>query len=190
MAIDPALVGFEVSKTLQDTLLNYVMSNRRLQENARQFNRQIAQRDKEFERVQGRFDRTEARQLAESKRQKDITQGIAQQQLKMAQEEGEIAKIQNRLDDSWLRQVMPWLAYSEPKTGEAFRATDTREAAKRMRKSLGFEPPMIDPSLIGKLKTPQELSLMSSLMPYTQGTGQFALQYVLNQAMNQPYGGQ
>ena len=41
MAMDRYTSGFDIADTLEDTLLNWVMSNRRLQENARQFNRNI-----------------------------------------------------------------------------------------------------------------------------------------------------
>ena len=47
MAVDPALVGFDVLNTARDTLLNYVMQNRRLQQQDRQFKTQMdLQRDK------------------------------------------------------------------------------------------------------------------------------------------------
>ena len=56
MAVDPALVGFDAVNTLQDTLLNYVMANRRLQQNDRQFRTQMQlQRDKLAEDTR-RFD--------------------------------------------------------------------------------------------------------------------------------------
>ena len=56
MAVDPALVGFDAVNTLQDTLLNYVMANRRLQQNDRQFKTQMQlQRDKLAEDTR-RFD--------------------------------------------------------------------------------------------------------------------------------------
>ena len=56
MAVDPALVGFDVLNTARDTLLNYVMQNRRLQQNDRQFKTQMQlQRDKLAEDTR-RFD--------------------------------------------------------------------------------------------------------------------------------------
>ena len=41
MAVDPAMVGFQVVDNLQNTLLNYVMQNRRMQQQDRQFNTQM-----------------------------------------------------------------------------------------------------------------------------------------------------
>ena len=47
MAVDPALVAFDVLNTSRDTLLNYVMQNRRMQQQDRQFNTQMQlQRDR------------------------------------------------------------------------------------------------------------------------------------------------
>ena len=40
MAVQPALVGFDVVDQLQDTLLGYVMANRKMQQDDRQFNTQ------------------------------------------------------------------------------------------------------------------------------------------------------
>ena len=41
MAVDPAMVGFQVVDNLQNTLLNYVMQNRRMQQQDRQSNTQM-----------------------------------------------------------------------------------------------------------------------------------------------------
>ena len=49
MAMDRYTSGFDIADTLEDTLLNWVMSNRRLQENARQFNRNLEERKRQYD---------------------------------------------------------------------------------------------------------------------------------------------
>jgi len=58
MAVDPALVGFDVVNTLQDTLLNYVMANRRMQQQDRQFNTQMQLQRDQMKDSRDRFNRT------------------------------------------------------------------------------------------------------------------------------------
>jgi hypothetical protein len=61
MAVDPAMVGFQVIGNLENTLLNYVMQNRRMQQQDRQFNTQMQmQRDRLDQEIK-RADRSEAR---------------------------------------------------------------------------------------------------------------------------------
>lgn len=55
MAVDPALVGFDAVNTLQDTLLNYVMANRRMEQQNRQFNTQMRLQRDQFEEGQRRY---------------------------------------------------------------------------------------------------------------------------------------
>lgn len=64
MAVDPALVGFDVANTLQDTLLNYVMSNRRLQQQDRQFNTQMQLERDRFDENRRRYDTAETERLS------------------------------------------------------------------------------------------------------------------------------
>lgn len=49
MAVDPAMVGFNVVDNLQNTLLSYVMQNRKMQQQDRQFYAELGQRKEEFE---------------------------------------------------------------------------------------------------------------------------------------------
>ncbi len=62
MAMDRYTSGFDIADTLEDTLLNWVMSNRKLQENARQFNRDLEERKRQYDATFG-----------EGKRRYDIT---------------------------------------------------------------------------------------------------------------------
>ena len=76
MAIDPALVGFDVVDTLQDTLLNYVMANRRMELQNRQFNAQMQLQKDQLKDSRERFDintgfRTKAEQDAMTARKAD-----------------------------------------------------------------------------------------------------------------------
>ena len=64
MAIDPAMVGFNVVDNLQNTLLSYVMQNRQLDQRERQFNAELNQREQEF-----------ARTFGEGKRRYDLGRG-------------------------------------------------------------------------------------------------------------------
>ena len=48
MAVDPAMVGFNVVDNLQNTLLSYVMQNRKMQQQDRQFYAELGQRKEEF----------------------------------------------------------------------------------------------------------------------------------------------
>ena len=76
MAVDPALVGFDVVDTLQDTLLNYVMANRRMELQNRQFNAQMELQRDQLKDSRERFDidtgfRTRAEQDAMTARKAD-----------------------------------------------------------------------------------------------------------------------
>tara|TARA_R100001015_G_C4619712_1_gene176501 strand:+ start:314 stop:886 length:573 start_codon:yes stop_codon:yes gene_type:complete len=72
MAVDPALVAFDVLNTSRDTLLNYVMANRRMQQQDRQFNTQMQlQRDQMKDR-RDRFDI----QMKDSRDRFDINTGF------------------------------------------------------------------------------------------------------------------
>tara|TARA_R100000329_G_C7617327_1_gene219248 strand:+ start:787 stop:1440 length:654 start_codon:yes stop_codon:yes gene_type:complete len=71
MAIDPAMVGFNVVDNLQNTLLSYVMQNRKMQQQDRQFQAELGQRAKEAAALQARFDD----QFGEGQRRFNITQG-------------------------------------------------------------------------------------------------------------------
>jgi len=51
MAVDPAMVGFNVVDNLQNTLLSYVMQNRQMEQQDRQFNAELGQREQEFKRT-------------------------------------------------------------------------------------------------------------------------------------------
>tara|TARA_R100001594_G_scaffold130430_1_gene169551 strand:- start:270 stop:797 length:528 start_codon:yes stop_codon:yes gene_type:complete len=77
MAVDPALVGFDVVNTLQDTLLGYVMQNRKLQENARQFNRSLAEQQRQFDFGESRSMRLEDLQKQMRKADKQMFQQAA-----------------------------------------------------------------------------------------------------------------
>ena len=68
MAVDPAMVGFQVVDNLQNTLLNYVMQNRRMQQQDRQFNTQMNMEQNRLNEMarqanirEGRLDRQEQR---------------------------------------------------------------------------------------------------------------------------------
>tara|TARA_X000001388_G_scaffold77268_1_gene77320 strand:+ start:2244 stop:2807 length:564 start_codon:yes stop_codon:yes gene_type:complete len=186
MAVDPAMIMFDTADTVRNTLLNYVMSNRRLQQQARQFDISTKQKASQFDRVQDRYDESLAARRAEKQRIKSLTQGLAQQQKEMALERAEIAKIENNLNKGFLGRFIN--SYQDPVTGESFRASSTSEAAKRMQRSLK-PAPSINPELISLLSSPQELSLLAPLMSNMEGGGQFVLQSVLNQELNRPYGG-
>tara|TARA_R100001594_G_scaffold137788_1_gene181032 strand:+ start:136 stop:660 length:525 start_codon:yes stop_codon:yes gene_type:complete len=84
MAVDPALVGFDVVNQLQDTLLGYVMANRKMQQNDRQFNTQMQmQRDKLDEDIR-RFDLGEDRLNRQEQQELNVmksNRAIIQQQL-------------------------------------------------------------------------------------------------------------
>lgn len=201
MAIDPALVGFEVSKTLQDTLLNYVMSNRRLQENARQFNRQIAQRDKEFditqgqrskefERVQGRLDRGEARQVKRSQDLKAITQELGKLQRDRSRYKGEYAKAIDPLTEtSFFGSEIPedekrfYFGLPELMGGEGLvRKMSPRQVAEQQLMSRGIDKPTVDPNILERFSDP---TLLSTLYPQLLGGEQGGGNYLLSQILNQ-----
>ncbi len=84
MAVDPALVGFDVVNQLQDTLLGYVMANRKMQQDDRQFNTQMQmQRDRLDEDIR-RFDLAEDRLNRKEQQELNImksNRAIIQQQL-------------------------------------------------------------------------------------------------------------
>ncbi len=92
MAVDPALVGFDVVNQLQDTLLGYVMANRKMQQNDRQFNTQMQmQRDKldedirRFDLAEDRLNRKEQQELNVMKSNRAmIQQQLDRQQAKKA----------------------------------------------------------------------------------------------------------
>ena len=84
MAVDTALVGFDVVNQLQDTLLGYVMANRKMQQDDRQFNTQMQmQRDRLDENIR-RFDLAEDRLNRKEQQALNIAKSnraIIQQQL-------------------------------------------------------------------------------------------------------------
>ena len=84
MAVDTALVGFDVVNQLQDTLLGYVMANRKMQQDDRQFNTQMQmQRDRLDEDIR-RFDLAEDRLNRKEQQALNIAKSnraIIQQQL-------------------------------------------------------------------------------------------------------------
>jgi|LULO01.1.fsa_nt_gb hypothetical protein len=92
MAVDPALVGFDVVNQLQDTLLGYVMANRKMQQDDRQFNTQMQmQRDKldedirRFDLAEDRLNRKEQQELNVMKSNRAmIQQQLDRQQAKKA----------------------------------------------------------------------------------------------------------
>jgi len=75
MAIDPAMVGFNVVDNLQNTLLSYVMQNRQLDQKERQFNAELNQREQEFARTFGEGKRRYDTTFGEEKRRYDLGRG-------------------------------------------------------------------------------------------------------------------
>ena len=74
MAVDPAMVGFNVVDNLQNTLLSYVMQNRQMEQQDRQFNAELGQREKEALAQQNRFDK----EFGEGQRRFDLGEGRLQ----------------------------------------------------------------------------------------------------------------
>ena len=69
--MDPYTSGFAIADQLEDTLLGYVMANRQLNEQARQFNRAQDLRDRTFAEDTRRFDIGEDRQQRYETLEKD-----------------------------------------------------------------------------------------------------------------------
>ena len=72
MAVDPAMVGFQVVNNLENTLLNYVMQNRRMQQQDRQFNTQMNMEQKRLNENIRRFDSKESRLNRSEKQQMNL----------------------------------------------------------------------------------------------------------------------
>tara|TARA_R100001463_G_scaffold69755_1_gene123192 strand:+ start:43 stop:558 length:516 start_codon:yes stop_codon:yes gene_type:complete len=72
MAVDPAMVGFQVVDNLQNTLLNYVMQNRRMQSQERQFNTQMNMEQNRLNEQIRRFDLKEDRLNKAEKQQMNL----------------------------------------------------------------------------------------------------------------------
>jgi hypothetical protein len=73
MAVDPAMVGFNVVDNLQNTLLSYVMQNRKMQQQDRQFYSELGQRASEFDRTFGEGQRQFDTTFDEGQRRYDTT---------------------------------------------------------------------------------------------------------------------
>ena len=84
MAIDPAMVGFDVVDNLQNTLLSYVMQNRQMQQQDRQFNAELGQREKEALAQQNRFDK----EFGEGQRRFNLGEGRLQRGEDIARDTG------------------------------------------------------------------------------------------------------
>jgi len=102
MAVDPALVGFDVVDTLQDTLLNYVMANRRMELQNRQFNAQMELQRDQLKDSRERFDintgfRTRAEQDAMTARKAD--KAFFSSLLREKQSKEEFADYQRRMKE-------------------------------------------------------------------------------------------
>ena len=102
MAVDPALVGFDVVDTLQDTLLNYVMANRRMELQNRQFNTQMQLQRDQLKDSRERFDintgfRTRAEQDAMTARKAD--KAFFSSLLREKQSKEEFADYQRRMKE-------------------------------------------------------------------------------------------
>tara|TARA_R100000700_G_scaffold166_6_gene413 strand:- start:14208 stop:14747 length:540 start_codon:yes stop_codon:yes gene_type:complete len=102
MAVDPALVGFDVVNTLQDTLLNYVMANRRMQQQDRQFRTQMDFQRDQLKDSRERFDittafRTRAEQDALNARKAD--KAFASSLLREKQSKEEFADYQRKMKE-------------------------------------------------------------------------------------------
>ena len=102
MAVDPALVGFDVVNTLQDTLLNYVMANRRMQQQDRQFRTQMDFQRDQLKDSRERFDittafRTRAEQDALNARKAD--KAFASSLLRKKQSKEEFADYQRKMKE-------------------------------------------------------------------------------------------
>ena len=102
MAVDPALVGFDVVNTLQDTLLNYVMANRKMQQQDRQFNTQMQMErnrlDEDIRRFSLREDRLN-RQEQEDLTFKKANRAMLEQELNRRNEQKAQIDFDQRKED-------------------------------------------------------------------------------------------
>ena len=182
MAVDPALVGFDVVAQLQDTLLGYVMQNRQLDEQKRQF-------DLGARRVQDRLDRFEARDVEDRTNLKKITQELGRMAKEKSEYKGAYAKALDPLQESWRdipeNEKRFWFGLSPSQGGSenlGFRFASPSQIAKRQLTSQGVQQPVVDPNILESFGDP---TLLNQYYPQLLGGSQSGGNYLLSQVLNQ-----
>tara|TARA_R100000808_G_scaffold955_1_gene4582 strand:- start:3361 stop:3933 length:573 start_codon:yes stop_codon:yes gene_type:complete len=185
MAVDPALVGFDVVDQLQNTLLGYVMQNRQLDEQKRQF-------DLGARRVQDRLDRFEARDVEDRTNLKKITQELGRMAKEKSEYKGAYAKAIDPLTEtSIFGSEIPedekrfYFGLPEELGGSkriGFRRASPRQIAESQIAQQGFQQPVVDPNILSSFGDP---TLLNQYYPQLLGGSQSGGNYLLSQVLNQ-----